>query len=57
VESKYFLSKVILFSGAERFTLSDHNTRAVTSPTQPGEGKKISGGGQIFIFFPNFDDN
>jgi len=42
----------MLFSGAKRFTLSDHKTRAVASPTQPREGEKI-----FIIFFPNFDDN
>jgi len=32
-----FSFKVILFSRAKRFTLSDHKTRAVASPTHPGD--------------------
>jgi len=54
VESKYFPSKVILFSGAYKITLSNHKTRAVASPTQPGGGegaKKNSGGAKYLSSF------
>jgi len=51
-----FLFKVILFSGAKKFTLSDHKNRAAASPTQPGRGgaKKIQVEPNVYYSFsPN----
>jgi len=47
--------KVILFSGAKKFTLSDYKTRATASPTQlRGEREQTSGGAKCLTsFFPN----
>jgi len=54
-----FSFKVILFSGAKKFPLSDHKTRAAASPIQPeGAKKKLQVGPNIYhLFFPKFDDS